>query len=271
MNAPITITQRTVPPRARAMLEQAGVPPLLARLFAARGVTSKEDVSDNLNGLLPPASLTHAERAAALLADAIAQRDKICIVADYDCDGATACAVAMRGLSMMGAVVDFIVPNRFETGYGLSPEVVALVAQHPRMGRPDWIVTVDNGIASVDGVAAANALGMRVLVTDHHLPAAQLPAAACIVNPNQPGCDFASKHLAGVGVMFYVLLALRAELRKRGVYTQQTQPRLDTLLDLVALGTVADVVTLDTNNRKLVAQGLARMRAGQMQPGVAAH
>jgi single-stranded-DNA-specific exonuclease len=270
MSAHITMAQRPVPPRARATLEQAGVPPLLARLFAARGVTSKEDVSDKLNGLLPPASLTHAERAATLLADAIGAREKICIVADYDCDGATACAVAMRGLSMMGAVVDFIVPNRFETGYGLSPEVVALVAQHPRMGKPDWIITVDNGIASVDGVAAANALGMRVLVTDHHLPAAQLPAAACIVNPNQPGCDFASKNLAGVGVMFYVLLALRAELRKRGVYTQQTQPRLDALLDLVALGTVADVVTLDTNNRKLVAQGLARMRAGQMQPGIAA-
>ncbi|HET7773346.1 MAG TPA: DHHA1 domain-containing protein, partial [Burkholderiaceae bacterium] len=176
----------------------------------------------------------------------------------------------VRGLRMLGAVVDFIVPNRFETGYGLSPDVVKLVEQHPRLGKPDWIITVDNGIASVDGVDAANAAGIRVLVTDHHLPGPHLPRAACIVNPNQPGCGFPSKHLAGVGVMFYVLLATRAELRVRGRFDETTQPRLDRLLDLVALGTVADVVRLDANNRRLVAQGIARMRSGQMQPGVAA-
>jgi single-stranded-DNA-specific exonuclease len=189
------------------------------------------------------------------------------IVADYDCDGATACAVAIRGLRMLGANVDYIVPNRFEYGYGLTPEIVALTI---REKSPDIIVTVDNGIASVDGVAAAQAQGIAVLVTDHHLPGEQLPDAEVIVNPNQPDCTFGSKHLAGVGVMFYVLLALRAELRKRGVFDQQQQPKLDTLLDLVALGTVADVVRLDANNRILVAQGLKRMRAGRVCAGIAA-
>lgn len=188
------------------------------------------------------------------------------IIADYDCDGATACAVGVRGLRMLGAQVSYIVPNRFEYGYGLSPEIVALAARE----KPDVLVTVDNGIADVAGVAAANALGIDVVVTDHHMPGAQLPEARVIVNPNQPGCDFPSKNLAGVGVMFYVLLALRAELRKRGVFTPQDQPRLDALLDLVALGTVADVVKLDANNRLLVAQGLRRMRAGRMCPGIAA-
>jgi single-stranded-DNA-specific exonuclease len=264
---------RAPAPRAQAILEQAGIAPVLARLYAVRGIKSPDEISDKLQGLLPPAALTHADTAARLLADAIERQERICVVADYDCDGATACAVALRGLAMLGAragTVDYVVPNRFETGYGLSPDVVRLVAQHPRLGKPDWIITVDNGIASVEGVAAANAAGIRVLVTDHHLPGTQLPDAACIVNPNQPGCGFASKDLAGVGVMFYVLLALRQELRARGAFAAGDQPRLDSLLDLVALGTVADVVRLDANNRILVAQGLQRMRMGRLQPGIAA-
>jgi single-stranded-DNA-specific exonuclease len=222
--------------------------------------------------LLAPPRLSGAEAAARRLADAIEANERLLIVADYDCDGATACAVGLRGLRALGAgaaQVDFLVPNRFEYGYGLTPELVAAAARH-RAGRPDLLITVDNGIASVDGVEAANALGIEVLITDHHLPGARLPAARAIVNPNQPGCGFPSKHLAGVGVMFYVLLALRAELRARGRFTENTQPRLDSLLDLVALGTVADVVRLDRNNRILVAAGLARMRAGRMQPGIAA-
>src|SRR5690606_22458026 len=183
--------------------------------------------------------------------------------------GATACAVGLRALRAFGADVDFLVPNRFETGYGLSPAVVELAVAHAA-GKPDLIVTVDNGIASVDGVAAANAAGMQVLVTDHHLPGDTLPDAVAIVNPNQPGCGFPSKNLAGVGVIFYLMLALRAELRRRGVYPPDGGPRLNELVDLVALGTVADVVRLDANNRLLVTQGLQRMRAGRMQPGVRA-
>lgn len=260
---------RPVDPTAERRLREAGSNPLLARLYAARGVTDPADLDVTLARLLPPAGLKGIETAAVLLADAIAARQRVCIVADYDCDGATACAVGLRGLRMMGAQVDFVMPNRFTTGYGLSPAVADLVAQIPG-GRPDWIVTVDNGIASVEGVARAAELGMRVIVTDHHLPGPALPAADAIVNPNQPGCAFPSKNLAGVGVMFSVLLALRAEMRRRGIFDADRQPRLDALLDLVALGTVADVVRLDANNRILVAQGLARMRSGRMQPGVRA-
>ena len=204
--------------------------------------------------------------AATLLADHIAAGRKLMIVADYDCDGATACAVGLRALSAFGASVDYFVPNRFETGYGLSREVVELVAP----ARPDLLITVDNGIASVDGVARARALGIGTLITDHHLPGDELPAAECIVNPSQPGCTFPSKSIAGVGVMFYVMLALRAELRRRGRFAGRAEPNLANLLDLVALGTVADVVRLDRNNRILVSQGVRRMRAGQMQPGIAA-
>ena len=189
-----------------------------------------------------------------MLADAIQAGRRLLIVADYDCDGATACAVGLRALSAMGADVDFLVPNRFETGYGLSPAVVDLAVTH-RNGKPDIIITVDNGIASVDGVAAANAAGIGVVITDHHLPGDTLPDALAIVNPNQPGCGFPSKNLAGVGVIFYMMLALRAELRRRGVYAADGGPRLDALSDLVALGTVADVVKLDANNRLLVTQG----------------
>ncbi|GAB1841542.1 single-stranded-DNA-specific exonuclease RecJ [Achromobacter xylosoxidans] len=219
--------------------------------------------------MLPPAGLTHSTHAAGVLADAIQAGKKLLIVADYDCDGATACAVGLRALSAMGADVDFLVPNRFETGYGLSPAVVELACRH-RAGKPDIIITVDNGIASVDGVAAANAAGIGVVITDHHLPGDTLPDALAIVNPNQPGCGFPSKNLAGVGVIFYMMLALRAELRRRGVYAPDGGPRLDALSDLVALGTVADVVKLDANNRLLVTQGLQRMRSGRLQPGLRA-
>lgn len=248
------------------VLAAAGLHPTLARILSARGVLDPAELATELPGLVPPSAMKGIDHAAAYLADAIAAQRKLLIVADYDCDGATACVVGVRGLRMLGARVDYIVPNRFEYGYGLTPEIVELAAQQ----RPDVIVTVDNGIASVDGVAAANARGIDVVVTDHHLPGAVLPDAAVIVNPNQPGCEFPSKNLAGVGVMFYVLLALRAELRRRGVYTKDTQPPLQTLLDLVALGTVADVVKLDANNRILVAQGLKRMRMGRMHAGVAA-
>jgi single-stranded-DNA-specific exonuclease len=261
-----SITTRPCPADARAALEQAGLAPAWARLYAARGVTHPDQVAHRLPQLLPPAGLLHIERAAALLADAIAQNKRLLIVADYDADGATACAVGVRGLRMLGARVDYLVPNRLEHGYGLTPDIVKLAAER----QPDLLVTVDNGIAAVDGVAAANVLGIPVLVTDHHLPGDALPDAACIVNPNQPGCGFASKNLAGVGVMFYVLLALRAELRQRGAYAQQNEPDLRVLLDLVALGTIADVVRLDANNRTLVAQGLARMRAGKASAGVSA-
>ena len=260
---------RDAPPRVVHTLQSAGVHPLLAQLLAARGMRDPAEVEPELSALLPPGMLLGCEPAARVLADAIARQEQLCIVADYDCDGATACAVGLRGLRMLGAKVSYVMPNRFTTGYGLSPAVADLVAQRPG-GKPDWIVTVDNGIASVDGVARALQLGMRVLVTDHHLPGERLPDAQVIVNPNQPGCNFPSKNLAGVGVMFYVLLALRAELRARGAFTAATQPRLDALLDLVALGTVADVVKLDANNRLLVAHGLRRMREGRMQPGVRA-
>ena len=246
-----------------------GLPAPLARALAARGIESLAETRLLLDGLTAPAALSHVDNAAVLLADAIESDSRLLIVADYDCDGATACAVGLLGLRAMGAHVDYLVPNRFEYGYGLTPEIVDLAASASR-GPPDLLITVDNGIASVEGVARANALGMSVLVTDHHLPGAVLPAAACIVNPNQVGCGFPSKHLAGVGVMFYVLLALRAELRARGKFDAATQPRLDHLLDLVALGTVADVVKLDRNNRILIAQGLLRIRKGRLRAGIAA-
>ncbi|MCS0614926.1 single-stranded-DNA-specific exonuclease RecJ [Massilia kyonggiensis] len=249
------------------MLRQGGIHPVLARVYAARGLSDPRELETGLQALVPPGALRQIDAAAVYLADAIAAGKKMTVVADYDCDGATACATAIRGLTAMGANVDYIVPNRFEYGYGLTPEIVELTA---REKSPDIIITVDNGIASIDGVAAAKARGIDVVVTDHHLPGDALPDARVIVNPNQPECGFPSKHLAGVGVVFYVLLALRAELRRRGVFDAQTQPKLDNLLDLVALGTVADVVKLDTNNRILVAQGLKRMRAGRMHAGVAA-
>jgi single-stranded-DNA-specific exonuclease len=266
------ITARDIPPRAVWTLEQAGIHPLLAQLYAARGVQTTQELDDGLARLIPPSEMKGTREAAVLLADAIAQNKKLCIVADYDCDGATACAVGIRGLKLLGAkFVDYIVPDRVVDGYGLT----APISQRVKDSGADVLITVDNGIASFDGVATAKALGLQVLVTDHHLPASVngeivLPKADVIVNPNQPGCTFESKSIAGVGVMFYVLLALRAELRQHGVFDASNQPKLDTLLPLVALGTVADVVRLDANNRRLVAQGLKRVRAQALPAGLAA-
>ena len=260
------ITTRSSPPRVVWQLEQQGLHPLLARLYAARGIKDKSELDYELKSLIPPTALTHATDAAQLLADAIEAEAKMLIIGDYDCDGATATAVGMRALKALGADVDFLLPDRFKLGYGLSPEIVDVAAEQ----SPDLIITVDNGIASLEGVARAQQHGIATLITDHHLPAATLPDADCIVNPNQPGCDFPSKCIAGVGVMFYVMLALRAELRERGWFAERPEPNFANLLDLVALGTVADVVKLDRNNRILVSQGLKRMRAGQMQPGIAA-
>ena len=260
------IHTRDTPPRQVWALEQAGIHPLLARLYAARGVKSPDELDDGLNRLLPLHTLLGADRAAILLADAIANNLHLCIVADYDCDGATACAVALRGLKLLGAKrLSYLVPDRVVDGYGLTPPI----ADRVKNQGADVLITVDNGIASAEGVAHAKHLGMQVLVTDHHLPVADIPAADVIVNPNQHGCPFESKAMAGVGVMFYVLLALRAELRQRGVFTAANQPKLDSLLPLVALGTVADVVRLDANNRRLVAQGLKRIRTGALPAGLA--
>ena len=258
------ITPRSIPASAVQHLLDSGYPPALARIFAARGIADSRQMDTSLSALLPFDNLKGVHEMARLLADAITAGKKFLVIADYDADGATACAVAVRGLRGFGAQIGFIVPNRFEYGYGLTPEIVHLAAQQ----QPDILLTVDNGIASVEGVAEANRLGMQVFVTDHHLPGDTLPDAACIVNPNQPGCAFPSKHLAGVGVMFYVLLALRAELRARGAFTDRPESRLAELLDLVALGTVADVVRLDQNNRILVQQGLQRIRAGRACAGI---
>jgi single-stranded-DNA-specific exonuclease len=248
-----------------AGLAAAGVDPVLARVFAARGIRERAELDCGLSALPSFERLRNVDRAAMRLAQAIARGEGILIVADYDADGATACALGVRGLRALGANVGFLVPNRFEFGYGLTPEIVALARER----QPQLIVTVDNGIASHDGVAAAVAAGIDVLVTDHHLPAERLPAPAIIVNPNQPGCEFVSKHLAGVGVMFYVLAATRAHLRASGALAGDG-PNLAALLDLCALGTIADVVRLDHANRILVEQGLRRIRAGRAHPGVAA-
>jgi single-stranded-DNA-specific exonuclease len=260
------IITRRVPQRELHMLIQQGVHPLLARILVARGVRSATELEYRLAALIPPGELKNAEAAGELLADHIEAGKRLLIVADYDCDGATACAVGVRALRAFGARVDYLVPNRFETGYGLSPQIVDIAA--PR--APDLLITVDNGIASVEGVAEARRRGIATLVTDHHLPGDTLPDAACIVDPSQPGDRFPSKSIAGVGVMFYVMLATRAALRRRGAFASRAEPNLADLLDLVALGTVADVVKLDHNNRVLVSQGLARIRSGRMQPGIRA-
>ncbi len=301
------IRPRGYPAQYLEALTRAGLPPVLARIYAARGIDSASQLEYGLAGLLPFDSLENIHDMARRLADAIRLGKRLLVVADYDSDGATACAVAVRALREFGATVDYIVPNRFEYGYGLTPEIVQLAATsfHPSGGnrlpllpshtiphglepvadrsplvgrerieeigsRPDILITVDNGIASVAGVEAARQLGMEVLITDHHLPGDELPQAACIVNPNQAECPFPGKSLAGVGVIFYVMLALRAELRARGAFAGQNEPHLARLLDLVALGTVADVVKLDGNNRILVHQGLKRIRAGQACAGIRA-
>jgi single-stranded-DNA-specific exonuclease len=260
------IVAREVPAQAYRTLLDAGFSPALARVFAARGIDRAERLHGTLDGLLAIGTLHNCERAAGLLAQAIEEKKKLLVVGDYDADGATSCALAVSVLQSFGARAEYLVPNRFEFGYGLTPEIVELAAQR----APDWIITVDNGISSVEGVAAANRRGIQVLVTDHHLAPTALPAAACIVNPNQPACSFASKHLAGVGVMFYVLAALRAELRRRGTFAGLREPNLGQALDLVALGTVADVARLDDNNRTLVAHGLRRIQAGRARPGIEA-
>ena len=264
-------SQRPVSERTSAWLEQSGLHPLLARLFAARGVQSPDELSLDLKKLLSPTELKNCLSTASLLADILEKKEPMLVVADYDCDGATACAVAVRGLMMLGGpetLIQFLVPNRFTMGYGLTPEVVELAAQ--QNPKPKYLITVDNGIASEAGVDRARELGMEVIVTDHHLPGDQLPKATAIVNPNQPGCSFPSKALAGVGVMFYLLVALRAELRNRGKFTNENQPKIENLLDLVALGTVADVAQLDRNNRILVSNGLKRIRVGICQVGIGA-
>ena len=264
--APRALTRRPVPAAALDRLLAGGVHPVLARVYAARGVESPEDLELGLDRLLPHGSLARADEAAVLLADAIAADRRLLIVGDYDADGATAAATGAAVLRRLGARVETLVPNRFGDGYGLTPKIVRTAAER----RPDLLITVDNGIASLEGVEEARRLGMEVLVTDHHLPGAELPRARVIVNPNQPGCGFASKHLAGVGVMFYVLVALRAELRRRGAFAAGTEPNLAECLDLVALGTVADVVRLDRNNRILVTHGLERLRRGRARPGIVA-
>lgn len=276
------ITVRHAAPASIARLTSEGLHPVLARIYAARGVTAMRDLSGDFQELAAPETMLNLGLMAQLLADAIGAGERMLIVADYDADGATACAVGVRALRAFGARVDYLVPNRFEYGYGLSPEIVRFA--HERF-RPDLVITVDNGISSVEGVEESNRLGMRVLITDHHLPGPRLPRAACIINPNQPGCPFPSKHLAGVGVMFYLMLALRAELRERNAFNPPGPPlakgggahapggfesNLADLLPLVALGTVADVVSLDHNNRILVHQGLQRIRRDRMQPGLAA-
>lgn len=268
----VTLSKRAWSERTAWQLEQTGLSPLLSRLYAARGISQADQISTRMEDLLPPAALKGLDTAASILADAIMNGCKICIVADYDADGATACAVAVKGLHLLGCPSDklnYFVPDRFKLGYGLTPAIVDLLAHAPNGRKPDLLITVDNGIASIEGVAHAKALGMQVVITDHHLPGATLPAADAIVNPNQPGCDFASKNLAGVGVMLYVLMGLRQTLRQRG-WPAAEQANLGTLLDLVALGTIADVVSLDRNNRILVANGLNRIRQRRCCPGILA-
>lgn len=256
-------------PAPECLPDLGEMPPRLARMYAARGITSPDELDKRLTRLLPPHLLRGIDAATDLLESALTRQARLLIVGDFDADGATSCALGVSALRAMGAQsVAYLVPNRFEYGYGLTPEIVAVALQR----QPEVLITVDNGISSVEGVAAAKAAGLQVLITDHHLPGEQVPAADAIVNPNQPGCTFPSKALAGVGVIFYVMLALRARLRERGWFTQQgiTEPNLATLLDLVALGSVADVVPLDANNRILVQQGLARIRSGQTRPGIRA-
>ncbi|MCG8910108.1 single-stranded-DNA-specific exonuclease RecJ [Pseudomonas sp. DP-17] len=260
------IESRPLPP---TLPDLGDLPPLLTRIYAARGVQSAAELDKGLARLIPYQQLKGVDAAVELLVDALEKGQRILYVGDFDADGATASSVGVLALRMLGAAwVDYLVPNRFEYGYGLTPEIVAVALEK----RPDLLVTVDNGISSIDGVAAAKAAGLRVLVTDHHLPGPELPAADAIVNPNQPGCEFPSKAMAGVGVIFYVMLALRARLRERGWFAARgiAEPNLAELLDLVSLGSVADVVPLDANNRILVHQGLARIRAGRARPGLRA-
>lgn len=264
--APV-IRSRAVDAQAQNRLIASGIHPLLARLYASRGVQHANDADDALEGLLAPSGMKNIREAAIAIANAIAENKKLLVVADYDADGATACAIAIRGLARFGARVDFLVPDRFKFGYGLTTALVEHAMRVHADDPPDWIITVDNGISSIEGVRTAHAHGIKVLVTDHHLPGKALPDCL-IINPNQPDCSFASKNLAGVGVMFYLLMALRAYVRDELSWEASRIPRLDDLLPIVALGTVADVVRLDANNRRLVAAGLARLRKGNAFAGL---
>lgn len=262
------IVQRPFDIEKATQLIADGFSPALARALAARGIASRDDLLVDWQGLLAPHQLEGTREAAIRLAQARERGELVTIVADYDCDGATACSIAMKGLTQMGIRVNYFVPDRVTQGYGLTPSFVDMI--HERSPETRLIVTVDNGISSIKAVEQARQYGIDVIITDHHLPGDVEPQALAIVNPNRKGSTFASKNLAGVGVMYYVLLALRAYLREQGVYDRMTQPRLDALVDLVALGTVADVVKLDKNNRILVAQGLKRIRQGLAQPGIQA-
>lgn len=261
------ITTRTFDSHAFETLHRCGLPPVLARIYAARGIEHSQQLETALARLIPFDQIKNINRMAELLADAIAAGKRLLIVADYDSDGATACAVGLRILREFGAIVDYLVPNRFEYGYGLTPEIVQLAYTTK---QPDILITVDNGIASIEGVLSAKKMGMQVLVTDHHLPGDELPDATAIINPNQSGCPFPSKSIAGVGVIFYLMMALRFEFRRRGAFHNKKEPNLANYLDLVALGTVADVVKLDDNNRILVQQGLKRIRQGSACAGILA-
>jgi single-stranded-DNA-specific exonuclease len=262
-----TIRPRTLPDDALLLPD---LHPVLARIYALRGVRGAAELERALKGLAPAQQLRGLDAALDLLEAALRQDERILIVGDFDADGATSTTLAVLALRAMGARhVDYLVPNRFKYGYGLTPEIVALAGSTK---APNLIVTVDNGISSIEGVAAAQQAGIRVLITDHHLPGAMLPAADAILNPNQPGCGFPSKNLAGVGVIFYLLSSLRTRLKERGWFAERNlpEPVMAELLDLVALGTVADVVPLDANNRVLVQQGLSRIRAGRCRPGISA-
>ena len=258
--------KRLINNKVNEALINIGLHPKLAMLYSARGIKGPNNISYELEGLIAPTSLLSANSAAAFLATHIDKKNKIIIIGDYDADGATACACGVLGLKKFGADVNFIVPNRFKFGYGLTPEIVELAAEQ----KPDLIITVDNGIASIEGVFKAREMGIDVIITDHHLPADKLPNANYIINPNQPDCTFPSKNLCGVGVIFYLLLSLRAYYRNEGKFSDSSEPRLSDLLELVCLGTVADLVVLDFNNRILVNAGIKKMRSGMGNYGIRA-
>jgi single-stranded-DNA-specific exonuclease len=260
------IVERKYSPTVALSLVKSGISPLLARIMAARGIKAAGDIVGKLTELIPYSELTNARAMAEIMADAIVEKKRMLIVADYDADGATACTVGMRALQAYGANVGFLIPNRLEHGYGLTPEIVDIAANE--VPRPDYIVTVDNGISSLPGIARANELGIEVLVTDHHLPGEHPPAARMIVNPNQVGCNFPSKSLAGCGVMWYVMWALKDVLAERGIPQAKPDFKIASLLPIIAVGTVADVVTLDRNNRILVNEGIRYIRHGRSFPGI---
>ncbi|AFZ82756.1 single-stranded-DNA-specific exonuclease RecJ [Candidatus Kinetoplastidibacterium crithidiae] len=269
MNSSYKIYTRKIHKENYDLLLKNGINPLLAKLFSSRGVTEPSQVQYIWSNLINPNNLSQIEKATNYLLESIIRKKRILIVADYDCDGATACALAVRALKKMGAIVNFIVPNRFNNNYGLSVDIIKQ-AYEQAMEKPDLIITVDNGISSIEGVEYARQMGIDVIVTDHHLPGKTLPKALAIINPNQSGCNFPSKNLAGVGVIFYLMIALRSKMRIRGIYKENEGPKLNELVDLVALGTVADLVKLDLNNRILVTQGLKRIQANKTIVGIQA-